>query len=78
MGTRSLWEVGVAANERRCMSCEFCDREEKDIEGLLVFPICCGGHGCGHRRLYGLIDENCKQVIPLSGFGGVTETSTVW
>ena len=61
------------------MSCEFCSREEKDIEGLLVFQVICGGHSCGHRRVYGLIDEDCRQVIStVSGFRGITETSTVW
>lgn len=75
------------------MSCEFCIREEMDVKGLLVFQVVCGGHDCGHRRIYGLIDEDCRQVIAKasdfkvrqitkpriqSGFRGITETSTIW
>lgn len=55
-----------------------CSREEKNIVGLNIFKITCGGLECKHRIIYGLIDENCKQVIALSGFRDINETSTVW
>ena len=43
--------------------CEFCDREivKKLPENVATGQ--CGGKGCGHRVVYGLIDEDCRQVI---------------
>ena len=74
------------------MSCE-CNREEMNVKGLNTFEVMCGGLGCNHRIVYGLIDEDCRQVIAKvsdfkvrqipkarihSGFRGITETSTIW
>lgn len=43
--------------------CEFCDREVVEKLPEKAFTIMCGGKGCGHRTIYGLEDEDCRQVI---------------
>lgn len=44
-------------------SCKFCDREVVKKLPEKAFAIQCGGKSCGHRVVYGLIDEDCRQVI---------------
>ena len=43
--------------------CEFCDREVVKKLPENSFTVKCGGKDCGHRAVYGLIDEDCRQVI---------------
>lgn len=43
--------------------CKFCDREVVKTLPEKIFTIRCGGQGCDHRTVYGLIDEDCRQVI---------------
>lgn len=44
-------------------SCQFCDREVVKKLPEKAFAIQCGGKSCGHRTVYGLIDEDCRQVV---------------
>jgi len=44
-------------------SCEFCDRVVVKKLPENAFTIKCGGKRCGHRIVYGLIDEECRQVV---------------
>ena len=43
--------------------CEFCDREIVDKEPKEAYTGKCGGKECGHRTIYGLIEEDCRQVV---------------
>ncbi|KKL98089.1 hypothetical protein LCGC14_1827870 [marine sediment metagenome] len=43
--------------------CEFCNREVVKELPEKVFTIQCGGKGCGHRTIFGLENEDCRQVI---------------
>lgn len=43
--------------------CEFCNREVVKKLPEKAFTIQCSGKGCDHRTVYGLIDEDCRQVI---------------
>ena len=40
-----------------------CDREVVKTIPERAYPIKCGGKECDHRMIYGLIDEDCRQVI---------------
>ena len=44
-------------------ACEFCDRGVIETLPEKLFTVQCGGKGCGHRVVYGLEDEGCRQVI---------------
>lgn len=43
--------------------CEFCNREAVKKLPEKVFTIQCGGKDCGHRTIFGLENEDCRQVI---------------
>ncbi len=43
--------------------CKFCKREAIKKLPEKVFTVHCGGKGCGHRTVYGLENEDCRQVI---------------
>ena len=43
--------------------CKFCKREEVKKLPEKVFDIQCGGKGCGHRAVFGLEDEDCRQGV---------------
>ena len=45
------------------MTTNCCDREAVKTIPERAYPIKCGGKECGHRMIYGLIDEECRQVI---------------
>lgn len=56
--------VTLEASEIRMnKSCEFCDREVVKKLPENAFTVKCGGKECGHCTVYGLIDEDCRQVI---------------
>ena len=40
-----------------------CDREVVKTIPERAYPIKCGGKECDHRMIYGLTDEDCRQVI---------------
>lgn len=43
--------------------CKFCDREAIKKLPEKIFTVQCGGKGCGHRAVFGLENEDCRQVI---------------
>jgi hypothetical protein len=44
-------------------TCNWCDREIVDEVPEESGPARCGGLACGHRTIYGLWNEDCRQVI---------------
>jgi len=44
-------------------TCEYCDREiVESVPENSGYGYCAGLH-CGHQRVYGLYNEDCRQVI---------------
>ncbi len=43
--------------------CRWCDRFVVDRLPKECYAIECGGKGCGHRTVYGLVKEDCRQVV---------------
>ena len=46
------------------MNC--CDREIVETLPDIAYSIFCGGKECNHRKIYGLPEEDCRQVILIS------------
>ena len=44
-------------------TCEWCDREIVKKLPQDACTIQCGGMECGHREIYGLPKEDCRQII---------------
>jgi len=44
-------------------TCKYCDREIVEEVPENAGYGYCGGLRCGHMRIYGLYDEDCRQVI---------------
>jgi hypothetical protein len=44
-------------------TCNWCEREIVDELPEESGPGGCGGLSCGHRTIYGLYNEDCRQVI---------------
>ena len=45
------------------MNCPYCSREIVDSIPEKAGYGGCGGLQCGHQRVYGLYNEDCRQVI---------------
>ena len=44
-------------------TCKYCTREIVEDIPLNAASGGCGGMDCGHMKVYGLFDEDCRQVI---------------
>ena len=44
-------------------TCKYCDREIVEEVPEKSGPVACAGLNCGHMRVYGLYNEDCRQVI---------------
>ena len=44
-------------------TCKYCTREIVEDIPSNAASAGCGGMGCGHMKVYGLFNEDCRQVI---------------
>ena len=51
-------------------TCDYCVREIVSTIPERSAPGMCGGKLCNHRTVYGIFDEDCRQVI--------VNSSTAW
>lgn len=57
------------------MKCKYCTREIVDTIPKDAGTALCGGKSCNHATVYGLWNEDCRQVIverKLSAWGDAT------
>ena len=45
------------------MNMNCCDREVVETLPNKSYSISCGGTECNHQKIYGLPEEDCRQVI---------------
>jgi hypothetical protein len=51
-------------------TCDYCVREIVSTIPEKSAPGMCGGKSCNHRTVYGIFDEDCRQII--------VNSSTAW
>ena len=50
-------------------TCKYCTREIVEKTPNPAGTGKCGGMGCSHMQVYGLHDDNCRQVVVRSDIG---------